>query len=159
MQTYVLDIELTARGKPTLTKADRWKKRKPVIDWYAYKDELLLQVGREWYARLNHAVIFDFKIEAFFHVPKSYTKKQKAELPGTRHRVKPDASNIQKGIEDILIVADQCLADTHTSKRWIGPDEPDRIRITIQYVEPDDAEDLEEMRMRVEHDLMEGHRD
>jgi Holliday junction resolvase RusA-like endonuclease len=39
---------------------------------------------------------------ATFAPPHSWSKKKRVELMGTPHRNKPDASNILKGIEDIL---------------------------------------------------------
>jgi Holliday junction resolvase RusA-like endonuclease len=61
-------------------------------------------------------------IIAYFQMPKSWTKKQRAALDGTPHTQKPDTSNIAKAIEDglnrIAYADDSQVASSFTRKLW-----------------------------------------
>lgn len=123
---------IRAMGKPRMTKSDKWRKRQPVKDWFAYKDHLLSLLEPGFYDRLQRATIYQFRVEATIAFPKSYSKAAKQVLLDQPHRVKPDASNILKGIEDILVESDQELADVACSKSWGNED---WLSITITFTD------------------------
>ena len=57
-------------------------------------------------------------IRAFFEMPKSWSKKLKAEQAGQPHRVKPDWDNIGKAVQDIFWQNDQMVAEGRVCKFW-----------------------------------------
>lgn len=62
------------------------------------------------------------RIVATFEIPKSWSKKRRAEMVGAYHTQKPDRDNIEKSIQDGLnriAFADDCqVADGRCVKRW-----------------------------------------
>lgn len=61
-------------------------------------------------------------IVAYFPMPKSWSKRRRAEMDGKHHTKKPDKDNVEKAICDGLngtAWVDDCLvADGRTVKRW-----------------------------------------
>lgn len=62
------------------------------------------------------------RVVAVFEIPKSWTKKRKAEAIGAFHVQRPDGDNLLKAIKDGLnriAWTDDCqVADTRCVKRW-----------------------------------------
>jgi len=106
MQIY----PIRAVPKPTMTHADRWNKRPPVLRYRAYGDLL------RWHrASLPTAYL----LVACFTPPASLSGKKRLQMIGYSHQVKPDASNLQKALEDHLMPnADQKIYDGRCIKLW-----------------------------------------
>ena len=95
-------------GKPRQTRSDRWKQRACVVRYRLWADELRLAAKRTTKIRLTEPTRLD--VIAYFE-------------NGTKHRagphtVKPDASNVLKGIEDALFENDQMLYHSSLTKFW-----------------------------------------
>lgn len=62
------------------------------------------------------------RIVAFFEMPKSWSKRKRAEMHGAFHTQKPDSDNVTKAVKDGLTglaYHDDCqVADERTVKRW-----------------------------------------
>lgn len=116
-------------GKPRMTQRDKWAKRDCVVAYRNWADHARL---------MAHAVggvpdvarITDVSWVARFEPPKSTSKKRRAELIGTLHRVKPDRDNIDKAILDALFKEDQGIASGTIKKVWA---EESSLEITITY--------------------------
>lgn len=71
----------------------------------------------------------------YYEIPKSYSNKRKAECLNSRPLVKPDLSNIVKGIEDALngiAYIDDCqIVDLHVMKFY--SDEP-RVEVVLEEI-------------------------
>lgn len=99
-------------GKPRMTQSDKWKKRDCVVRYRAYADLL-----REKFP-LRPKEPLDVSWTAYFTMPKSWSKKKKAEMAGKPHRQKPDLDNLEKGVFDALWEHDECIASCKSKKLW-----------------------------------------
>jgi Holliday junction resolvase RusA-like endonuclease len=103
-------------GKPRMTRRDKWAKRDCVARYRDWCDKVRAIVGDTLPAA---ECVLELNWTAYFEPPKSWPKKKRIAALGTLHRVKPDASNILKGIEDCLWPdGDQALAAGEYEKRW-----------------------------------------
>lgn len=113
-------------GKPRMTQRDKWRQRPAVMRYRAWADRVRAIAGVLPPAER----VLSLSWTAYFEPPKSWPKKRRLAAIGTKHRVKPDSSNISKGIEDILWPAgDSALADGSYAKRW---DWDARLEIRIE---------------------------
>ena len=114
-------------GKPRMTRRDRWAKRPAVMRYREWADRVRAVAGK-----LPPAdKVETMSMVATFVPPKSTSKKKAAAMIGTLHRVKPDASNILKGVEDILWPDnDSALAKGDYVKLW-GWDASLTLTITL----------------------------
>ena len=104
-------------AKPRMTRADKWKKRKVVTDYRAYKDELKLSVP----FRIRPVeMVLQFNIK----MSESWTRKKKEQLRGKP----PDIDNLVKGFFDALYVQDQRIWKVTAEKLW-----SDEGSITIRH--------------------------
>jgi len=110
-----LRLKVRPRPKPRMTKADAWKKRPVVLKYWAYKDEVLRQAK---------GYKLPDKIEIVFHLkmPKSWSKKKKAEMFGKPHQQRPDVDNLEKSIMDIFLGEDCRVWWSLTIKYWSDED-------------------------------------
>ena len=99
-------------GKPRMNKADAWKKRPCVLKYWAYKDELLLQVGKFVMPESDFRVVF------YLPMPKSWSKKFKLTMINKPHKQKPDVDNLLKGLMDCLCKEDKFIWDVRVTKLW-----------------------------------------
>lgn len=104
-----------AIGKPRMVASDKWKKRKCVVKYREWADRL-----REVAGQLPKAnQIESLTITSKFVPPESWSKKRRLAAIGQFHRVKPDSSNILKGVEDVLWPGDDSgLADVRSVKLY-----------------------------------------
>lgn len=91
----LISVEIEPFPKPRMTRADKWKKRKCVMEYRAFCDELRLKLR-------NFKLENDYNILFGVSLPPSYSKKKKIELLGKPHQVKPDLDNLIKSINDAL---------------------------------------------------------
>ncbi len=94
-----------------MTRADRWKKRKCVLEYWRFKDEVnYLRKGFELGDKISILFCMPF--------PKSYSKKKREKLFLKPHQVKPDADNLEKAIFDAIKKKDQTIHDVKKRKVW-----------------------------------------
>lgn len=107
-------LMINPRGKPRMVKSDAWKKRKVVLDYWAWKDELLKEA--------EHVCLPDlpekFSVTFYVGMPDSWSKKKKAAHDGRPHKSKPDWDNMAKALQDCLCKSDSHVHDVHVKKRW-----------------------------------------
>lgn len=114
-------IHIDPIGKPRLTRRDGWKKkdgtfkRKCVNDWYEYKDAL-----HDWVSErgIDPTQFVGLNIVFFVPMPKSWSKKKKAEKNGTYHDQKPDIDNLEKAFLDSVLKDDSKIACVNKMKLW-----------------------------------------
>lgn len=92
-----MKYNVSPNTKPRMTRADKWKKRKCVLQYWAFKDEINLR-----------RVKFEVGQSIIFHVPmpKSWSKKKKIEMDGRPHEQVPDIDNYLKALFDSLYLDD-----------------------------------------------------
>jgi hypothetical protein len=107
-------------GKPRMTQRDKWAKRPCVMRYRAWADRLRAVAGQFGAGPLPPAeAVVSLSWLAQFEPPKSWSKKKRAAMIGELHRSNPDASNILKGVEDILYPnGDSALAVGSYRKIW-----------------------------------------
>lgn len=105
----MIELNIIPIAKPRMTIGDRYKQRKPVLEYWKYKDNLK-QLAKE-----NNLIINEVLNNIVFVIPfpKSYSNKKKVELNGKPHTLKPDLDNIIKAFQDSLLDNDSYI---HTYK-------------------------------------------
>lgn len=103
-------LSIRAQGKPTMVSSDRYRKRPAVLRYRVYADHL----------RLLGAVLPEsYLVVAYFAMPASWSGAERRRRLHTPHQVKPDGTNILKGVEDVLCPrGDQQLFDGRFRKVW-----------------------------------------
>lgn len=118
-------IEMAPMGKPRMTQQDKWRTRRCVARFWAWKDEFKLRVGKipEGACVVNWV--------AYFPMPKSWSAKKKREMAGTLHQQKPDRDNIDKAILDSLFKDDSRIAGCAYMWKYWDDGRGARIEIEI----------------------------
>ena len=98
MMTQPIYLPLRAMGKPTMTAADRWKKRPCILRYREYCDRVRGGIPNAPDPDGIRQVI----VRAHFAMPKSWSVKKQREMCGQPHRTKPDWDNISKALMDAL---------------------------------------------------------
>ena len=102
--------DITPVPKPRMTIGDKWKKRPPVLRYFAFKDEVRLK-GVE-------LPVCNYHVTFILPMPKSWSKKKKEEMNGRPHQQKPDKDNLEKALLDAVFEDDAKVWDGRVSKRW-----------------------------------------
>lgn len=102
-----MKIYINPVPKPRMTRSDKWKKRKCVLEYRAFCDEL----------RLKHPnpLPINVQIDFILEIPQS---KKKSIMSGWAHQQKPDLDNLVKAVLDALCEDDSHIARLHASKVW-----------------------------------------
>lgn len=98
-------------GKPRMTQRDKWAKRPCVMRYRTWADK----------ARAASGVLPDNPervwMEAYFEMPKSWSRRKREAMRGKTHRQKPDADNICKCL-DALFADDAGISSLCITKMW-----------------------------------------
>lgn len=97
-------------GKPRTTRADKWKKRPEVLRYRAFCDHVRL-LGVKLPEANSHVTFI-------LPMPKSWSKKKRAEMNGKPHQSKPDKDNLEKALLDALFEDDAHIWDSRVTKLW-----------------------------------------
>lgn len=96
--------------KPRQTRADKWQKRPRVLRYRAFADEIKL---RGIQVKPGDSLIFTMPM------PKSWSKKKKAEMDSQPHTQTPDLDNLIKSLLDACYANDSHIWKLgETSKIW-----------------------------------------
>lgn len=109
---HIKTFKVTPMGKPRMIASDKWKKRKCVEKYWAYKDKILAQSNGFILPDSNVRIVF------YFPMPKSWSEKSKKLMMNKPHKQKPDVDNCGKGLMDILCKEDKHIWDIHITKLW-----------------------------------------
>ena len=127
--TRVYRLDIAPCPKPRMTRADRWKKRKSVVKFFAFRDAVRQYkdsdvVKQSW--NLIHGTFYhipNLEFETFdieFHVPmpKSWSNKKKTEMNGKPHQQRPDLDNYLKAWKDSVYEEDAIVWKVKATKLW-----------------------------------------
>lgn len=109
----MINLKIKAVPKPRMTRADTWKKRPCVVNYWAFKDEL-----KEQLKTIQFEISDELFLEFYIPMPKSWTKKKKAEYAGKIHQQKPDIDNLLKGVMDAMFKEDSHIHTVYAKKTW-----------------------------------------
>lgn len=101
---------ITPVPKPRQTQQDKFKVRPRVARYRAFADEV----------RLRRVQLPEAGARVIFHMPmpKSWSKKKRAEMDGKPHQSRPDVDNLFKALADALYQDDSCIWNVSITKRW-----------------------------------------
>ena len=87
--------------KPRMTRSDNWKQRPSVMRYRAFKDK----------CRDLNVQLREYGCSIIFHVamPKSWSKKKRAEHIGQANRQTPDLDNYLKALSDAIFFDDSAI--------------------------------------------------
>ena len=104
----IYDIEPVA--KPRMTQRDKWAKRPCVMKYRDFKDQV----------KLNRIDLPECGAHITFIVPmpKSWSKKRRAEMNLRPHQQKPDLDNFVKALLDAVYEDDAHIWDIWATKVW-----------------------------------------
>jgi Holliday junction resolvase RusA-like endonuclease len=102
--------QITPLGKPRMTQRDRWKQRPAVLRYRAFCDAVRAS-GVELPEAGAHVTFV-------LPMPRSWSKRKRAEMDGQPHRQKPDVDNLTKALLDAVLKDDAAVWDIRASKRW-----------------------------------------
>jgi Holliday junction resolvase RusA-like endonuclease len=92
-----------------MTRADAWKKRKVVLEYWRFKDEV----------RAAGLILSDSPVLVFeIPMPESWSKKKRAGLLGKPHKQKPDIDNLVKAVFDSVFEDDAHIWRVSAIKIW-----------------------------------------
>lgn len=109
MDKIIIDIE--PNTKPRMTRADKWKKRKCVVQYRDFCDELRLKTLK---FKISPAYSIIFEIP----MPKSWSLKKRFEMNGKPHQETPDLDNLLKAVNDALLEQDKIIYYVEARKIW-----------------------------------------
>jgi Holliday junction resolvase RusA-like endonuclease len=92
-----------------MTRSDKWKKRPCVIRYFDFRDAIKAQ-GVTYEA--GQEIVF------LMPMPKSWSKKNKAEMCGMPHMQKPDIDNLVKALLDSIYEDDSHIHTIKAKKIW-----------------------------------------
>lgn len=92
-----IKIKIDPVPKPRMTKSDRWKGRKVVLQYWDFKDNLKRECSEKKF-ELGDAYQVVFSVP----MPKGWSKKKKERVKGSFHKARPDVDNLIKALNDSL---------------------------------------------------------
>lgn len=96
--------------KPRMTQRDKWNPSDQAKRYFAFKDE----------CRLKGVTVPEYGGHIVFHIPmpKSWSKKKKAQMIGRPHQQRPDKDNLEKALLDAVYDDDCRVWDSRVTKLW-----------------------------------------
>lgn len=95
--------------KPRMTQRDRWAQRPCVKRYWDFKEKVI-DCGIELSDSPN--IVF------YMRMPKSWSKKKKAEFDGKPHKQRPDIDNLVKALFDSVFEEDSGVYSLIARKEW-----------------------------------------
>lgn len=110
---FVVSFDIKPVGKPRMTQRDRWNPSEAAKRYFLFKEHLNLLANTARFKIGNRIdVLF------FIEMPKSWSKKKRAEMEGQPHKQKPDTDNLIKAFCDALTNDDSVIWDKRGRKFW-----------------------------------------
>lgn len=97
MEKFEVIGNIVGKGRPRFTRIGGYVRTYTPKKTHDYENLI-----KESYTGKMYDGALKIRINAFFMIPKSYTKKKKMELPGKVYMMKPDIDNIAKSVLDGL---------------------------------------------------------
>ncbi len=117
MSKDYVSLPITPVGAPRMTQRDRWtdvakgKGRPAVLRYFQYKDELRIALP-------DYELPDRLDITFLLPMPKSWSKRKRAENAGSPHDQKPDIDNLIKAWLDTFSRDDKYAYAVTAEKYW-----------------------------------------
>lgn len=98
-------------AKPRMTQRDKWAQRPAVLRYRDYCDELRA-------AMPAYELPTELRLRFYIAMPRSWSKKDRAEKDGKPHDQKPDIDNLAKAFMDAFKSDDSHVAKLYVEKYW-----------------------------------------
>ena len=116
------------RGKPRMTRSDKWKKRKCVVNYWEWCDAIRDAMGIN--EKIHLMMPVEVSITFWLPIPKS----RKDLKPMDWHCQKPDKDNLEKGLLDAIFENDEFVCSSaKVEKKWTISSEAGAV-FTIKYI-------------------------
>ena len=110
----MIKILMDPMSKPRQTRSDVWRQRPIILRWRAWADEIRAICKEKNFVPSNE-LLMEFHIK----IPKSYSKKKRAEHIGQPHIMnRLDVDNLAKAVMDALIKDDGRVHFLQVKKFW-----------------------------------------
>lgn len=106
-----IHIPVTPLAKPRMTRSDKWKQRKVVMDYRAYGDALRLLLP-------HYELPERVRVTFYLPMPASWSLKKRVAMNGKPHQQRPDIDNLVKGLLDHLAEEDSYIWHVDAQKIW-----------------------------------------
>jgi len=97
-----MKYNITPIAKPRMTRSDQWKKRKCVMQYWAFKDECKRQ--HLSFPPQGSRITFGLPM------PASWSAKKRILMNRNPHQSKPDLDNLLKGLADAVYEDDSGIS-------------------------------------------------
>ena len=104
-------FKISPIAKPRMTRRDVWAKRKVIIRYREFCDELRSQAD-------GWKLPDTFRARFIVPMPNSWSKKKKRQMVATPHQQRPDADNLCKALMDALLKEDSTVWKLEIEKIW-----------------------------------------
>lgn len=106
-----MKYSITPIPKPRMTRADQWKKRACVTQYWTFKDQC--RIAGVSFPPAGACVTFGLPM------PESWSKRKRELMRGLPHQSKPDLDNLLKGLCDAIYPEnDSMISSISVSKVW-----------------------------------------
>ena len=105
-----IEYKITPVPKPRMSQRDKWRIRKCVAEYWAFRD--LVKLSRVRVPESGAHIVF------YIPMPKSWGTKKRREMNGKPHKQKPDLDNLVKGLLDAIYDDDCVVWKISAEKRW-----------------------------------------
>jgi len=102
-------------AKPRMSRADKWKKRQCVVNYFAFRDMVRQEISSIYF---GEHMGFELDIVFLVKMPKSWSKKKRTTMSGKPHQQTPDIDNYIKGLFDALYKEDKFVWNVSAKKLW-----------------------------------------
>lgn len=102
--------QITPYPKPRMTQSDKWKQRKCVMLYRAFKDQV----------RAAGLTLPDsgYHMTFILPMPPSWSVKKRMAMNGKPHQTSPDKDNLEKAVLDAIFGRDEHVWDGRVTKLW-----------------------------------------
>lgn len=131
---FTIEGEPKGKGRPRFTRGGHAYTPKETVEYEEWVRASYLKAGKVYFANEE----LGMEIKAYYKIPKSTSKKKRAEMVHTRPTKKPDYDNVAKIVTDALnevaYADDKQIVEAKQSKLWAIDDKP-RVEVRIYVLE------------------------